>query len=338
FATLGEFHVGSYGEPIHEMLEARDVRMGQYGHSNQPSHHIVYMYDVAGQPWKTQDKVRDALSRLYVGSEIGQGYPGDEDNGEMSAWYLFSAAGFYPLRMGTPAYVIGAPYFPHMDIALANGRHIVIDAPAVSANNRYVSCLRVTAQPWNKLTMSHALLAQGATLEFLMGPTPSRWASDEAALPPSLTPHGRPQPLRDPGAATSSTPTIAGLPALFDNDSASEAVLPATSTTIAWHYAAPGRPSHPDLGGQCRRAVGLAAAGFRRRPPLAHAAYPPTATLRLAAADPGVRRAGAGRVRALPAALRRGTGRIAPRPRRNRTARTHPVGGALPAGRCLPRS
>lgn len=241
FATPGEFRVGSYGEPIHEMLEARDVRMGQYGHSNQPSHHIIYMYDVAGQPWKTQDKVRDVLSRLYVGSEIGQGYPGDEDNGEMSAWYLFSAAGFYPLRMGTPAYVIGAPYFPHMDIALDNGRHIVIDAPAVSDTNRYVQGLRVNGQPWNKLTLPHALLAQGATLEFLMGPTPSRWASDEAALPPSLTPHGRPQPLRDPGAATSSTPTIAGLPALFDNDSASEAVLPATSTTIAWHYAAPRR-------------------------------------------------------------------------------------------------
>ncbi len=241
FATPGEFHVGSYGEPIHEMLEARDVRMGQYGHSNQPSHHVIYMYDVAGQPWKTQDKVRDVLSRLYVGSAIGQGYPGDEDNGEMSAWYLFSSAGFYPLRMGTPEYVIGAPYFPHMDIALENGRHLVIDAPAVSDTNRYVQGLRVNGKPWNKLTLPHALLAQGAVLEFTMGPKPSRWASDEATLPPSLTTHGRPQPLRDPGAITGSTPVIAGLPALFDNDSDSEAVLPAASTTIDWHYAAPRR-------------------------------------------------------------------------------------------------
>lgn len=241
FATPGNFHVGSYGEPIHEMLEARDVRMGQYGHSNQPSHHIIYMYDYTGQPWKTQDKVRDALSRLYVGSEIGQGYPGDEDNGEMSAWYLFSAAGFYPLRMGTPAYVIGAPYFPHMDIALENGKHIVIDAPAVSDTNRYVQGLRIDGQPWNQLTLPHALLAQGATLEFTMGPRPSRWASDEAALPPSSTTHGRPQPLRDLDGITSSTPAIARLPALFDNDSGSEAVLPAAASTITWHYARPRR-------------------------------------------------------------------------------------------------
>lgn len=243
FATPGEFHVGSYGEPIHEMLEARDVRMGQYGHSNQPSHHIIYMYDYAGQPWKTQDKVRDVLSRLYVGSEIGQGYPGDEDNGEMSAWYLFSAAGFYPLRMGTPEYVIGAPYFPHMDIALENGKHLVIDAPAVSDHNRYVQGLRVNGRPWHRLTLPHALLAQGAKLEFAMGPHPSRWASDEAALPPSLTAQGKPQPLRDLlderlGHAHG-TPAIPGLPLLFSNDSGAEVVLPGVSTTIDWRFAQP---------------------------------------------------------------------------------------------------
>jgi hypothetical protein len=223
------------------MLEARDVRMGQYGHSNQPSHHIIYMYDAAGQPWKTQDKVRDVLSRLYVGSEIGQGYPGDEDNGEMSAWYLFSAAGFYPLRMGTPEYVIGAPYFPHMDIALENGRHLVIDAPAVSDTNRYVQSLRVNGQPWNRLTLPHALLAQGATLEFAMGPKPSRWASDEAALPPSLTAQGRPQPWHDltDGVEPAAVPTLAQAAALSDNDSGTEAALPAGSTTIDWHLAQP---------------------------------------------------------------------------------------------------
>ena len=243
FATPGNFHVGSYGEPIHEMLEARDVRMGQYGHSNQPSHHIIYMYDLAGQPWKAQDKVRDVLSRLYVGSEIGQGYLGDEDNGEMSAWYFFSAAGFYPLRMGTPEYVIGAPYFPHMDIALENGRHIVINAPAVSDTNRYIQSLRVNGQPWNRLTLPHALLAQGATLDFAMGPQPSSWASDEAALPPSLTAQDKPQPLHDLTNAgqgeVSSTPDIPQLAALSDNDSSTEAALPATGATIRWHFAQP---------------------------------------------------------------------------------------------------
>jgi predicted alpha-1,2-mannosidase len=99
--TASPDHVGSYGGVIHEMTEARDVRMGMYGHSNQVAHHVLYMYDAAGRPWKTQAYVREALSRLYTGSEIGQGYHGDEDNGEQSAWYLFSALGFYPLVMGS---------------------------------------------------------------------------------------------------------------------------------------------------------------------------------------------------------------------------------------------
>ncbi len=94
--------VGSYGGTIHEMIEARDVRMGQWGFSNQVSHHIPYMYDYAGQPSKTQAKVREALRRLYLGSDIGQGYAGDEDNGETSAWYLFSALGLLPAADGQP--------------------------------------------------------------------------------------------------------------------------------------------------------------------------------------------------------------------------------------------
>ena len=237
FGETGEFHVGGYGEPIHEMLEARDVRMGQYGHSNQPSHHITYMYAYAGQPWKTQDKVRDVLSRLYVGSDIGQGYPGDEDNGEMSAWYLFSAAGFYPLRMGAPEYVIGAPYFPHMDIRLDNGKHIVVDAPKVSDRNRYVQSLRVNGQPWNRLTLPHALLAKGATLSFEMGPEPSHWASSDDALPASLSATSGPKPLRDltdGGKGERDANGIAKVDALFDNDGSTDSRLDAHAT-LRWH-------------------------------------------------------------------------------------------------------
>ena len=243
FATPGVYHVGGYGEPIHEMREAQAVRMGQYGHSNQPSHHIIYMYDYAGEPWKAQDKVRDVLSRLYLGSEIGQGYVGDEDNGEMSGWWLFSAAGFYPLRMGTPEYVIGAPYFPHMDIALENGKHIVINAPEVSDVNRYVQSLRVNGQPWNKLSLPHELLAQGATLDFVMGPKPSTWGSDEQALPPSLTTAGKPSPMHDlvgtgqgePG----SDPAMPDLKALFDHTSDTEAHLPGSHPMVSWHFPQP---------------------------------------------------------------------------------------------------
>jgi hypothetical protein len=137
--------------------------------------------------------------------------------------------------------VIGAPYFPHMDIALENGRHIVIDAPAVSDRNRYIQSLRVDGQPWNKLTLPHALLAQGATLEFTMGPKPSRWASDDAALPPSLTVQGAPSPLRDitDGAEPVATPALAQPAALSDNDSSTEAALPAGSSTFDWHLAQP---------------------------------------------------------------------------------------------------
>src|SRR4030095_11267515 len=120
---------GSYGGTIHEMLEARDVPLGPYGHSTQPPHHLLSMYDHGGQPWKTQAKVREALSRLYLGSEIGQGYPGDEDNGEMSAWQVFGALGFYPLQMGSPAYAIGSPLFTKATVNLENGKKIVVNAP-----------------------------------------------------------------------------------------------------------------------------------------------------------------------------------------------------------------
>ncbi|MFY0762310.1 GH92 family glycosyl hydrolase [Metabacillus dongyingensis] len=180
-------HPGHYGRLIHEMSEARDVRMGMYGHSNQPSHHIPYMYNYAGQPAKTQEKVREVLSRLYLGSEIGQGYPGDEDNGEMSAWYLFSAAGFYPLQVGTPEYAIGAPFFKEMTIHLENGEDIIIKAPNVSNENKYVQNLKVNGENHDKLTIDHETLSKGATLEFEMGREPSEWGTGIDALPKSIT-------------------------------------------------------------------------------------------------------------------------------------------------------
>ena len=134
--------VGSYGGTIHEMIEARDVRMGQWGFSNQVSHHIPYMYDYTGQPAKAQAKVREVLRRLYLGSEIGQGYAGDEDNGETSAWYLFSALGIYPLQVGSENYVIGSPLFKRATVHLENGRDLVVKARDNSARNVYVQSLQ----------------------------------------------------------------------------------------------------------------------------------------------------------------------------------------------------
>ncbi|MGK5627189.1 GH92 family glycosyl hydrolase [Streptomyces sp. URMC 123] len=185
--TASPAFAGSYGGVIHEMTEARDVRMGMYGHSNQVSHHIAYLYDAAGQPWKTQEKVREVLSRLYLGSEIGQGYPGDEDNGEMSAWYLFSALGFYPLVMGSPEYAIGSPLFTKATVRLGGGRELVVTARGNSARTPYVQALKVNGAPWHSTALPHAAIARGGTLEFTMGDRPSSWGTGRNAGPTSLT-------------------------------------------------------------------------------------------------------------------------------------------------------
>ncbi|WP_093140340.1 GH92 family glycosyl hydrolase [Pseudoxanthomonas sp. GM95] len=189
--TAGEQFTGSYGGVIHEMTEARDVRLGMYAHSNQTAHHIAWMYLYAGQPWKTQALTREILSRLYLGSDIGQGYPGDEDNGEMSAWYVLASMGLYPLRMGSPDYVIGSPLFKQSTLALPGGKQLTVRAQNNSTENVYVQSLKVNGKPWTKTWIPHALLMQGATLDFVMGPTPSKWGSRVEDAPPSLTPAGQ---------------------------------------------------------------------------------------------------------------------------------------------------
>ena len=232
---------GSYGGVIHEMREARDVRMGQYGHSNQPSHHIIYMYDYARQPAKAQQKVREALSRLYLGSEIGQGYPGDEDNGEMSAWYVFSALGFYPLQMGSPYYAIGSPLFTKATVHLEDGKDLVIKAPNNSARNVYVQGLTVNGKRYDKTYLPHDLLADGATLQFTMGDRPSRWGTGPDAAPPSITRGDQPPaPLDDATGPAAGVPTAGGGvdPAgLFDDSSSTAVSLPGADPWLRYDVA-----------------------------------------------------------------------------------------------------
>ena len=221
---------GSYGGVIHEMAEARDVRMGQLGQSNQVSHHITYMYDYAGQPWKTQAKVREVLSRLYSGSDIGQGYPGDEDNGEMSAWHVFSALGFYPLQMGSPYYAVGSPLFTKATVRLENGRKLVVNAPKNSPGNVYVQGLKVNGKSWDKAYLPHDILAKGATLDFAMGPKPSKWGAGE--LPKSITTGDDvARPLTDVTATGAVSGSPGAGPALFDNTSKTQATF---GTTTPW--------------------------------------------------------------------------------------------------------
>ena len=165
----GKF-VGSYGGTIHEMIEARDVRMGQWGFSNQVSHHIPYMYDYAGQPYKTAEKVRETLRRLYVGSEIGQGYGGDEDNGETSAWYLFSALGFYPLQVGSENYAVGSPLFKQATVHLGGGKDLVVRAPKNSDKNIYVQGLKLNGKAIDRAWLRHSEIAGGGDARVRHGP------------------------------------------------------------------------------------------------------------------------------------------------------------------------
>ncbi|MFF5425636.1 MULTISPECIES: GH92 family glycosyl hydrolase [unclassified Streptomyces] len=231
--TASPEFTGSYGSVIHEMTEARDVRMGMYGHSNQVAHHVPYMYDAAGQPWKTQEKVREVLSRLYTGSEIGQGYHGDEDNGEQSAWYLFSALGFYPLVMGGGEYAIGSPLFKKATVRMDNGRTLVVEAPRNSARNVYVQGVTVNGRAWHSTALPHDLLARGGILRFDMGPRPSSWGTGPGAAPSSIA--------RDDRVPAPPSDALARTGPLTDDTSATSAALtseplPVTAPTRAIRY------------------------------------------------------------------------------------------------------
>ena len=222
------------------MIEARDVRMGQWGFSNQVSHHIPYMYDYAGQPSKTEAIVREALRRLYLGSEIGQGYAGDEDNGETSAWYIFSALGFYPLQVGSPYYAIGSPLFTKATVHLENGHDLVVSAPSNSARNVYVQGLTVNGTPHDTAYITQADIANGGTLAFDLGPQPSQWATAAGAAPPSITTDDSvPRPLRDAlgGGSGMVTASTGDSPAgLVDDNSGTEVSLDGAHPWIQYRF------------------------------------------------------------------------------------------------------
>ena len=252
FATqeTADGDAGGYGGTIHEMIEARDVRMGELGMSNQPSFGIPYMYDYAGAPAKTQAVIREIQQRLFTGSQIGQGYPGDEDNGATSTWQIFSALGFYPLQVGNDNYVIGSPLFTRATVHLDNGRSIVVNAPNNSRSNVYIQSLKVNGKSWDKVYLTGDQLRNGAVLDFTMGAKPSSWGTGKDALPPSLTPAGQtPKPLTDTtgtGLGTGKAADGTDVSGLFDNTSATRVSFSTATPVIDYAYA--GKDGQPAAG------------------------------------------------------------------------------------------
>ena len=172
FSVPPVFDESYYGQVIHEIREMQIMNMGNYAHGNQPIQHMIYLYDYAGEPWKAQYWLRQVMDRMYNAQP--DGYCGDEDNGQTSAWYVFSALGFYPVCPGTDQYVLGAPLFKQAVLHLENGKTVTIDAPANSKDNFYVGRLTVDGKDYEKNYLTHSQLLDGAQINFDMVAQPNK--------------------------------------------------------------------------------------------------------------------------------------------------------------------
>ena len=166
------FDASYYGQVIHEIREMQIANMGNYAHGNQPIQHMIYLYNYAGEPWKAQYWVRETMNRMY--NPAPDGYCGDEDNGQTSAWYIFSALGFYAVCPGSDQYILGAPLFNKVTVTLENGKTIVINAPENSPENKYIQEMTINGKPYSRNWLSHKELMKGATLNFKMGAKPNK--------------------------------------------------------------------------------------------------------------------------------------------------------------------
>ena len=157
-----------YGFPIHEIREMQIMNMGNYAHGNQPIQHMIYLYGFSGQPWKTQYWIREVMNRMY--SAAPDGYCGDEDNGQTSAWYVFSALGFYPVCPATDQYVLGTPLFKKATLHLENGKELIIQT---SSAERYIDRMTFNGSEYTKNYLTHKDLNNGGRLEFKMSAQPN---------------------------------------------------------------------------------------------------------------------------------------------------------------------
>ena len=175
------FDESYYGFVIHEIREMQIMNMGNYAHGNQPIQHMIYLYNYSGEPWKAQHWLRETMNRMYTPHP--DGYCGDEDNGQTSAWYVFTAMGFYPVCPGSNEYVMGAPYFDKMTIHLPKGKKLVVNAPKNSDENRYVEQLKVNGKKYDRNYVKHEDLLKGMTMDYVMSSKPNtkRGTSPEAA-------------------------------------------------------------------------------------------------------------------------------------------------------------
>ncbi|MCQ6959827.1 GH92 family glycosyl hydrolase [Mucilaginibacter aquariorum] len=171
FTEPGTIKVGGYGTVIHEMTEMAAFKMGQFAQGNEPIHHMLYMYNYAGQPWKAQQHLREVMDKMYNATE--NGYPGDEDEGQMSSWFVLSAAGFYSVCPGTDQYVIGSPLFNKMTITLENGNKFIIEANNNSKQNVYIQSATLNGKPYTHNWISHTDIMNGGTLHLEMGDQPN---------------------------------------------------------------------------------------------------------------------------------------------------------------------
>ncbi|WP_207532092.1 GH92 family glycosyl hydrolase [Desertivirga arenae] len=195
FSHRGDFKVGTYGGLIHEMTEMKMANMGQYAHGNQPIQHMVYLYNYSGQPWKAQYHARNVMKKLYNATE--NGYPGDEDQGQTSSWYVLSALGFYSVCPGTDEYVIGSPVFNKTTITLENGKKFIIDATNNSAENVYIQSATLNGKVYNQNYIRYSDLINGGTLKFSM--------SDKPATTRGLSEHDKPFSVSAPRAFKAET-------------------------------------------------------------------------------------------------------------------------------------
>lgn len=171
FTVPPHFDDSYYGFPIHEIREMTVMNMGNYAHGNQPVQHMIYLYNYAGEPWKTQYWARQVMDRFYTPTP--DGYCGDEDNGQTSAWYIFSALGFYPVCPASDEYVMGAPLFKKATIHLENGKTFEINAPENSADNIYIDNLKLNKKNYTRNYITHSDIMRGGKMDVTMSAKPN---------------------------------------------------------------------------------------------------------------------------------------------------------------------